>query len=70
MRKIIPGPVPIGSKWCFPCKQAKPLSAFGVDRRKPDGVRHCCDECSARKRRERQEIRRMLDETYERLGGR
>jgi hypothetical protein len=35
----------VESKVCTACQQAKPGTAFGVDRRQPDGLRRKCKEC-------------------------
>lgn len=66
-RKIIPAEVPEGHKWCFGCSQPLPVQRFTVDRSKVGGRHHACRKCADRKRRERGEVRRMMDETYARL---
>jgi hypothetical protein len=39
-------------KTCSVCELTKPLSAFGVDARKPDGLDPRCRACEAIRRRE------------------
>jgi hypothetical protein len=40
-------PVAEGEKWCFECKQAKPLGLFGKHRRSLDGLNYVCKSCAA-----------------------
>lgn len=52
-------------KTCSRCSQTKPISAFGPDSRRPDGLRYSCRPCEARRARERaafDELRDLLDE--------
>lgn len=40
-----PVAVPAGQKHCFECSTTKPVSKFGIERSKPDGLRHICKSC-------------------------
>lgn len=37
-------------KCCSMCKEEKPLTAFGQDRTRPDGLTYVCRECRAKRR--------------------
>jgi hypothetical protein len=39
-------------KTCPDCGEAKPVSAFGVNRRRPDGLAHYCKACFARRNKD------------------
>jgi len=36
-------------KTCYACKEVKPLSCFGIDRQKRDGLRFSCKTCDSEK---------------------
>lgn len=57
------GPVAADEKWCFQCSTALPFSRFSREPRKPDGYCPACHKCRARKRRERQVILGILEDT-------
>lgn len=66
-RRIIPVPVPPGSKWCHQCASLQPLQRFEVDRSKPDGRAYACPRCLDGKRRRGIHVRITLNETFARV---
>lgn len=42
----------MAAKYCFCCKETKPLEDFGKDARSPDGKTFYCRECSNQRRKE------------------
>ena len=66
-RKLIPGPVPPGTKWCHGCAGARSLAAFKPDRRAHNGFQSRCHECVTRRRKEREAIDRLCRETARRI---
>jgi len=61
-RKIPPVPVPAGCKFCFRCTTVHRVTAFGTERRKPDGLASTCRACVAAAKRERLETARLIEE--------
>ena len=52
--RVPPVPVSAGYKHCFECGTTKPISEFGIESSKPDGLRHickCCDRARAKRYR-------------------
>lgn len=63
-RRIVPAPVPPGSKWCYQCSTAQPVQRFQVDRGTADGRRYACRRCIAEKERSRARIKRAMTAAY------
>lgn len=43
-------------KECSRCRETKPISAFGPDTRRPDGLRYVCRSCEAADTRRRRNV--------------
>lgn len=52
------------TKRCYRCKQEKPLSEFGVDRRSRDGLNGCCKACKKLYNAEQKEYLKEYLKTY------
>ena len=65
--KIVPVPVPPGSRWCFGCSRLLPLGAFAVERRDPEGRTKRCRRCLHRARHERRERQAIIEEAVARI---
>lgn len=66
-RKIVPVPVPPGSRWCFGCSRLLTLGAFPPDKRNPEGRHTRCGECQVRARYERRERQAIIEEAAARI---
>jgi hypothetical protein len=52
--RVPPVAIAAGHKYCFECNSLKPVSEFGIESAKPDGLRHickCCDRARAKRYR-------------------
>jgi hypothetical protein len=62
-------PISIGLKWCSHCQRSLCITRFPVDRSRPDGRWHSCQDCNQRYWEERGKPRaldRKLDRRFER----
>lgn len=66
MAKKIPCEVPEGMKYCFTCRSVHSLSDLDKRKSSPDGYFTRCRSCVKAKAAERERVRVVLEETYER----